>query len=356
MNDDITELRNLLEAHDPARHVRADTPGLSATLQEIVGGSRPVSSASERRRRSKRRWVMAAPLTALVVGGAFAVPMVLAPGQDGPVQVGASLAPAVFGEGDYIDVTIKDPAVDPQRYRTEFAVHGLDVAIRMSPASPSLVGKLVSVLPQGRAKEAAKMAGFTYEKVEEGVYRIVELTPEEMKERREGKRSNGRVGRLNDDNPECGNHWCVSTIRVPLDLKVPLELHFGRAPKPDERYTFIGDVSASGEILEGEPVEPPNPHDPRTYAYLRVGELKEIIQRRGATVDFYDTNPIDRPGPNPGNGDWAYVDHPRKPEDVPDSWYVHVVFGGDTPGTVGVAVGPWRPNARWVEMQEKGRS
>nr|WP_055504274.1 hypothetical protein [Nonomuraea pusilla] len=292
MTDDLKKLTTALRMQDPAGHVQVDPLVLSATLHDIIGNSAQAPQKAERRW-SRRRWLILIPVTALLAGAAVLAP-VIHPGDVGPMTLGPAKALAFTRNGDYIDVRIVDPDADPRRYRQDFAAHGLNVKLTMEPASPSLVGALVSVSSPGR---------------------MVVFHPDEF-EIQDGTRS-ARIKKI--EGGGCGNHWCLAGVSIPVGLRSPFEIIFGRAARPGERYEVAGDPTARGEILEGMKLE-----------NWTVGEVRAILRERHATVsDYYKAST---------SNDWTK--YPLPARDVPDGWYVHHVGGGDVPNSVRLRVSP----------------
>ncbi|WP_219507080.1 hypothetical protein [Nonomuraea ceibae] len=305
MTTDLEQLTRLLRAHDPAQHVQARPGDLTATLDAILGDSAS-AAATPRRRWIRRRWLALAPVAAVLVGLATALPVLLQPQEVGPFVVGPAKALAFAENGDYINVRIVDPDADPRRFREDFAAHGLNVTLTMKPASPSLVGTLVSVsAPQRRV--TFHPDGFTID----------------------GEPDDNRIKLI--EGADCSRRWCQAGVSIPADLRSPFELVFGRPARPGERYEITGDPVARGEVLEG--AEPAN---------HTVAEVKALLRERGAIVESYHQAPPE-PRPRDGAG-WDFSAHVLRPESVPDDWYVHEVFGGHAPNTVGLVVAP-RPTA-----------
>ncbi|MFF5209284.1 hypothetical protein [Streptosporangium sp. NPDC000396] len=301
MNNDLKQLKIMLEAHDPARQVRADPSTLSATLQKIIDDTPRSSPAVTRRQRrwSRPRWLITIPAVAILAGAALAVTVVVRPGAVGPVHVGPAEALAFTRNGDYIDVRIIDPDADPERYRREFAAHGLNVDLKMEPASPSLVGRMMHVSIEGETTVISN--GSLASKVKEI-----------------------------DDESDCGDVRCKAGVSIPVDLKKRVEVIFGRAPRPGERYEMGGDPTARGEVLEG-----------MSLKNKTVGEVKRMAQERHAMIQgYYGADPGDQPGA-PRSSGWDYSEHVLRPESVPDTWYVHEAWGGHDKNTIELVVASW---------------
>ncbi|GAA0852426.1 AzlD domain-containing protein [Streptosporangium amethystogenes subsp. fukuiense] len=301
MTNTLKQLMTTLQTHDPASHVRADPLVLSATLQSVIA-----DTAREPRKTKPRwswqRWLTLIPVTALLVGAAVIMPIIMHPNEIGPMTLGPAKALAFTRNGDYIDVRIVDPDADPERYRQDFAAHGLNVELKTEPASPSLVGAMISVSSPQRTV-VFHSDGF---------------------EIKDGNRS-PRIKKI--EGTDCGKIWCLAGVSIPVGLRSPFEVTFGRAARLGERYEITGDPTARGEILEG-----------MKLANKTVGEVRIMLQRRHATVSHYYKAP---PEPSPRDGSGLDVtEHPLQAEDVPDTWYVHEALGGHEKNAVRLIVAP----------------
>ncbi|GAA3135479.1 hypothetical protein [Streptosporangium carneum] len=306
MNNDIKQLRSMLEAHDPAGRVRADPLASSATLREIVGGAERTPGRVTRRW-FRRRWLLLLPAAVVLAGAVIALTAVLRPGDVGPVHVGPGKAEALAftANGDTVDVRIVDPDADPRRYREEFAAHGMDVDLRMQSASPSLVGKMISVSSPGRMTVYNPDGSF------------------DIQDKNGSSRIEGVGG-----SPDCGVIWCKTGVRIPVALRGPVVITFGRAARPGEPYELAGDPTARGESLEGLPLRN------RTVAEVRL-----MLRQRQVTVKRYYHDAPENP-PEAGRG-WQPTEHVLRPEEVPGTWYVHEAWGSRDRGAVGLLVAPW---------------
>ncbi|GGO26152.1 hypothetical protein GCM10010116_52500 [Microbispora rosea subsp. aerata] len=300
MTDPLKQLTTTLQTHDPASHVRADPLVMSATLQSVIAES--VRDFREAKPHwSWQKWLTLIPVTALLVGAAVLMQIIMHPGEIGPMTVGPTKALAFTRNGDYIDVRILDPDADPERYRQDFAAHGLNVELKMKPASPSLVGAIVS------ASSPQRMVVFHNDGFEI----------------KDGTRSR-RIKKI--EGTDCGRTWCLAGVSIPVDLHSPFEVIFGRTALPGERYEITGDPTARGEILEGVKL-----------ANKTVGEVRIMLQQRHATVSRYYKAPPE-PAGRGGSGD--VTEHPLQAEDVPDTWYVHEALGDPEKDAVRLIVAP----------------
>ncbi|WP_171074734.1 hypothetical protein [Nonomuraea basaltis] len=259
----------------------------AAALRQIMDSPLP-----QRRRLVKRRLITGTVVTAL----AIVIAIVVAPADLGGMRIGPDSAHALSftKNGDYIDVRIVDPSADPQRFRDEFAAHGLDVDLKLWAASPSVVGTIISAtVKDGRGPQNL-----------------------EMLESAEGP---GR----------CGNLWCKGGVRIPVNHRGRIELIFGRAAGPGEKYEIQGDPTAQGEIFAGL--------DLRNRS---LAEVKAMARERNATIARLFQAPPENPSPN--DDAWLQEDHELSPVNVPDTWYVHEGITSREPGSVDLVVAPWK--------------
>lgn len=256
-------------------------------------GRRPASWA----RRSARRWLIAGSAAGGLAAAAIAVTSLDSPaGQPAtrhhpkPVA-GATVAAQVLSftkDGGYIDVIVRDPLADPARYREEFRAHGLDITLKLVPASPSIVGTLI--------------------------YMDGALTPITAK----GKCFTGG-----------GGDMCPVGVRVPLDYKDPANLVFGRAARPGEQYESTADASAPGEALHGLKI-----------TGQRVSTVLAWLKQRHQTVVQFRGPSTLAPVKKPSQGVIGVrgKDNFLRPDQVPGTWYVYEVLPW-APGQVVLFVG-----------------
>jgi hypothetical protein len=150
-------------------------------------------------RQRRRVLFVGAPLAAAAVTAAVVAASVVSSGSPGvkdhPGPVRAEPAALTFStQGGYLVVKVKDPLADPARYNREFAAHGMNIDLKLVPASPTVVGTVVmSELPQS-----------------------VKFIPAKGK--------------------------CFSDGACPVGVRIPLSFHgsgvlvFGRAARPGEPY------------------------------------------------------------------------------------------------------------------------
>lgn len=244
--------------------------------------------------RHRRRLLMGIGLPLATAGLAGAAVAVTALARDdgrtpNPVQtrpnphVALAAALSFTPKGDYIDVRVRDPLADPERYRAEFAAHGLKVNLSLVPASPSIVGTVVAT---------STSEGTTNDD-------ITTITAK-------GECETGGGGAL-----------CPVGVRIRTGYKGTADITFGRAARPGEQYSSTASATAPGEVMHG-----------MTFRKHRVGEVLAALKQRNVTVPEYRFE----------DGNQSKI---RRPDQIPDTWYVHdaapwaknqvLLFVGPTP-------------------------
>ncbi|MFB9839181.1 hypothetical protein ACFFNX_44255, partial [Actinoallomurus acaciae] len=179
--------------------------------------------------------------------------------------------------GGYLTVRVKDPVADPARYKKEFAAHGLNVDLRLEPASAKSAGTVLFLEDDG----------------------------------------SGRVKMITAPG-HCGSDTCGVGIRIPLTYKAFVRVVFGRTARPGEHYdTGPGDTPGEGVGLSDV--------TGRTVADV----LAEAKRKHIGGIEYrYEHNGTDQPYPNGIPADKVRSD-----------WYVHDAAAGDS-GQVILFVGP----------------
>jgi hypothetical protein len=220
-------------------------PGTLADLGSQIT-SIPAASGPGRprihRAAARRRLLIGVPVAAALAIAALAVTSLASPSQKvGPVAVGPAKADAavlsITRHGRYLEVIVRNPLADARKYRAEFARYGLDISLRLVPASPSLVGTLVYFAGSPAIKPVSAV----------------------------GKCWTGGAGNV-----------CPVGVRVPLDFNGHADLVFGRAARPGEPYETTGSPTAAGEAMHG-----------LTYDGKTVAQVLAMLQRRHVTVQSY---------------------------------------------------------------------
>lgn len=186
-------------------------------------------------------------------------------------------------KGDYIDVKVRDPLADPQRYREEFAQHGLKVTLSLVAGSPSIVGTVVMMDTSDGTKPRD----------------VTTITAK-------GECETGGGGDI-----------CPVGVRIRTDYKGTAGIVFARAARPGEQYSSSAPATAPGEAMHG-----------MTYQGHHVDEVLAALKKRHVSVPEYRYM----------DGNESKVLYPGQ---VPATWYVHdavpwaknqvLLFVGKTP-------------------------
>ncbi len=214
----------------------------------------------------RRRWLIVIPVASALAAATLIATSIGGPGNKvGPISVGPAEANAqalVFTKhGRFIDVMVRNPVADPQRYRAEFKSHGLDITLKLVPVSPSLVGTVVEFDSSSA------------------------ITPITAK----GKCFTGGGGNV-----------CPVGLRVPIGYRGKADLVFGRAARPGERYESTAPATGPGEIMHG-----------MRFRGRTVAAVVAMLRSQHVTVPvFHFTTPK-------GIGELL------APSKVPPTWYVY---------------------------------
>ncbi len=276
--NDISRIAELSVISD-ADAARLLSEGTRADLADLITASENVTGKAARPR---RRWLIGIPVAVGLVAAAVVATTLAAPGDHvGPIPVGPARAEAAAltftRHGRYIDVIVRNPVADPRKYRAEFKAHHLNVSLRLVPVSPSLVGTLVysGGSPLGDKLNAVKVIS--------------------------------AVGRCWTGG---GGNVCPVGMRIPVNFRGSLDMVFGRAARPGERYDSTAPSTAKGEALYGLRIQG-----------RRVSVVLRMIAGRHVTVGVYHVmtskgiGKLLKPGQVPGNW-FVYESDPWAPGQV----------------------------------------
>lgn len=306
MNRDIDPLIGALATVTDTQAARLLPDDAAADLADrITATTADPAPAVPRRRRTPLLTVGLPLATAGLACAAVAVAVLSSDGepQRPPAAVTTQPSPNVSlvaalsftRKGDYIDVKVRDPLADPQRYREEFAQHGLKVKLSLVPGSPSIVGTVVMMDTSGGTKPDD----------------VTTITAK-------GECETGGGGDI-----------CPVGVRIRTDYKGTAELVFARAARPGEQYSSSAQVTAPGEAMHG-----------MAFRGHRVGEVLAALKKRHVSVPEYRYEV----------GNESKVLYPGQ---VPPTWYVHdavpwaenqvLLFVGKTPRSESAPSGPGQP-------------
>jgi hypothetical protein len=246
----------------------ADLGSQITSLTSSAAATADAGSAGRRHRTMRRRLMIGVPVAAGLAVLGLVVTSLGGPGQHvGPVTVGPAAAQAaplsITRHGGDLKVVVRNPLVDPARFRAEFARYHLNITLRLVPASPSIVGSVV------------------YDSYSGGGPHGIQLITAKDKCFTGG-----------------GGDVCPVGFWVPVDYRGSANLVFARAARPGEQYESAGLASSPGEAMHG-----------LHYVGKTVSQVLAMLARRGVTVAQWRAQ----------RGTSCYTASPRT---VPGSWHV----------------------------------
>ncbi|MFD8560120.1 hypothetical protein ACFV1N_22810 [Streptosporangium canum] len=270
-------LDRLARVHDGELTDQVSATGAQALLASIVSGpgatAAAVTAPSPWRLRMPRLAVGALAAGALVTG------VIVGPGVLGDESATsyANSAIAIELDGDQYVARIKDPLADHAKYTEAFHAVGLDIDLRLVPASPTGVGKFLNVR---WSKSSGAGPGRS---APGGSLPTLEFTPENCGEPHQAD--------------------CAVTMRVPADYTGNMSLSLGRRAEPGEEYGNPDWATAPGEMFGGVRLQDGRP----------VDAMLAEARRRDLTVEFSRIRPDAETGalsfePLPADqvrGDWT---------------------------------------------------
>ncbi|MFC5822442.1 hypothetical protein [Nonomuraea insulae] len=196
-------LTDLAHVRDEDLAGEASAPEARTLMHAIMSQGREPVAAARPRPKVRRRLVVG--FASLVTATAVAVGTGLV---GGPVTSYANAAVSIEKADDYFSVSITDPTADRHRFEEAFRAVGLNVTVKVIPAAPSDVGKLVGPIVPG---------GFKWH----GSIGTQGITP-------------------------CSSVFCAK-VWMPADFPGRVVFGIGRPAKPGEPYADNGLVDPNGE-------------------------------------------------------------------------------------------------------------
>jgi len=205
----------------------------------------------------RRGMLLGGSLAAAAAGAAAALVLGGASPAANPLPTAAAKALTFTVNDGYITVIVKNPYADPDWYNADFKKHHLNVTLRMSPVSPSLVGQVIFTdeSPSGAGKQ------------------ITAITAKDC-----------QSGGAGDE--------CPVGIKVPLNFSGQYDVYFGRAARPGEQYATVGSAFAPTEALHG-------------MKYIIGQPLSTVLTELGsrhltAVLHLPHASGLESPGQSPG--------------------------------------------------------
>lgn len=216
----------------------APGPELSLTplAREVMTEIMDAEPAPAARRRGMRRPLVVLPLAAAVAAAAWAVPSLLRPAPAAALDIRE--------EGGFYVIQVKDLYADADVYERQLKGLGLDVSLRVVPATPSFVGE---ISPSAREREPA--GPFVHR---------------------------DQINTI-DSTKGCGMHRsCPIGLRIAKDFTGSADVILGRAARRGEKYEIIGGLAAPGEPMNCVP-----------FYNRPVSEVRVKLRKLGLSVGEY---------------------------------------------------------------------
>ncbi|MFF5208602.1 hypothetical protein [Streptosporangium sp. NPDC000396] len=232
-------------------------PGARELMNEIMD-TEPLPAPVRRRRPG---WRIALPAVALLAATVTVLSWTSALPGFGPKPVAAL---DIKQEGGYFVIEVKDLYADPENYEAQLNAAGLDVSLRVIPATPGLVGSILATAPDDEVIDEFKT-----------------IEPA------------GKCDKVGG---------CPIGLKIPVGFTGTAYVTLKRQAKPGERYSSFTSFDALGEPMHCVP-----------YLNKTVAEVRALLKERGLTIQkFMVSDPRSTEA-----SDYEMA------SSVPDSWYVH---------------------------------
>ncbi|MEV4060977.1 hypothetical protein [Nonomuraea dietziae] len=262
-------------------------PGAHDLMREIMDSSPApaLQPTVESGRRRRMGWRIAVPAVAVLAASVTVLGWTSALPVFGPEPVAAALH--ITQEDGYYVIQVKDLRADPAEYQAQLKALGLDVSLRLVPATPGLVGELMATSPSNEVIKEFK----TIDRL-------------------------GPCDKLGS---------CPTGLKIPVGYKGTASVDLNREAEPGEEYFASTSFDAKGEPMHCVP-----------YVNKKVGEVRTILAGRGLSILGFAT------GDSP--------ETVKEVATVPDSWHVTGGFLV-MPGKARVFAGPEPTADHLVKMR-----
>lgn len=215
--------------------LRGDLAEEAARLKQC---RQPQSAHSGRypHRRRRLAWAAAAA-TIMIAAAAFSLSSALhdtAP---------AAAAVSFSRSGGYIVASVEDPYAAAANLRAAFVAHGLDIELKLIPASPSVVGTVVFL---------------------------------------DGPSGGPQIESLHSSTRPSPGGMATVGLRIPDNFKGHASIYLGRSARPGEVYLSAGDAFAPGEALYKSGIQG-----------MQVAAAAKVVSGLGVTVEWRDAQNLD---------------------------------------------------------------
>jgi len=215
--------------------LRSDLAGEAAHLEQ----RRQPQSAYRGRHLHRGRRLAWAAAAAVIVVAAAAFSLTSALHDTAPAAAAVS-----FSKSDgYIVASVEDPNAAATQLRAAFVAHGLDIDLKLIPASPSVVGTVVFFDGPSGGPQIEPLASST-------------------------RQSPGGMATVG--------------LRIPENFKGHASIYLGRSARPGEIYLSAGDAFAPGEALYKSGIQG-----------MQVAAAAKVVSGLGLTVEWRDDHDLD---------------------------------------------------------------
>ncbi|MEV0351605.1 hypothetical protein AB0H88_38035 [Nonomuraea sp. NPDC050680] len=230
-------------------------PGARELMNAIMDTEPAAAPAPVRRRRLS--WRIALPAAPVIVATVTVLGWTTGLPGFGPRPVAAL---DIKQEDGYYVVQVKDVYADPENYEAQLRAVGLDVSLRVIPATPGLVGRILAT---------------------------------------DGQEVVDQIKTIDRPGPCDKVGGCPIGLKIPVGYAGSAYISLGREARPGESFQSGTSISALGEPLHCVP-----------HLNKTVAEVRALLKERGIAIrGFYVADP------RRGSGG-------EETSSVPDSWYV----------------------------------